>query len=143
MKKTKSGDTIAKLKAAGIKVWVLTGDKIETAINIGYSCQLLNDELEKIYVDGISMEDVDACLEEGIKKTQNSIKKFALIISGDALIHGAKPPLSHKVFIFYLNLIYQILDYSNLRILFCCDCLQSFPQTKTRNSIIGEIWGNF
>lgn len=139
MKKTKSGDTIAKLKAAGIKVWVLTGDKIETAINIGYSCQLLNDELEKIYVDGISMEDVDACLEEGIKKTQNSIKKFALIISGDALIHGAKPPLSHKVFIFYLNLIYQILDYSNLRILFCCDCLQSFPQTKTRNSIIGEI----
>lgn len=127
------------MKAAGIKVWVLTGDKIETAINIGYSCQLLNDELEKIYVDGISMEDVDARLEEGIKKTQDSIKKFALIISGDALIHGAKPPLSHKVFIFGLNLMYQILDYSNLRILFRCDCLQSFPQTKTRNSIIGEI----
>ena len=127
------------MKAAGIKVWVLTGDKIETAINIGYSCQLLNDELEKIYVDGISLEDVDACLEEGIKKTQDSIKKFALIISGDALIHGAKPPLSHKVFIFDLNLIYQILDYSNLRILFRCDRLQSFPQTKTRNSIFGEI----
>ena len=80
----------------------MTGDKIETAINIGYSCQLLNDELEKIYVDGISLEDVDACLEEGIKKTQDSIKKFALIISGDALIHGAKPPLSHKVFYFFI-----------------------------------------
>ncbi len=26
------------------KVWVLTGDKIETAINIGYSCQLLSNE---------------------------------------------------------------------------------------------------
>ena len=26
---------------AGIKVWVLTGDKQETAINIGYSCKLL------------------------------------------------------------------------------------------------------
>lgn len=36
------GDTIAALKEAGIKVWVLTGDKIETAINIGYSCQLLD-----------------------------------------------------------------------------------------------------
>ena len=30
-------DTISVLKEAGIKVWVLTGDKIETAINIGYS----------------------------------------------------------------------------------------------------------
>jgi len=32
------GDTIENLKKAGIKVWVLTGDKVETAINIGYSC---------------------------------------------------------------------------------------------------------
>lgn len=30
-------NTISLLKAAGIKIWVLTGDKIETAINIGYS----------------------------------------------------------------------------------------------------------
>ena len=29
---------ISAMKEAGIKVWVLTGDKIETAINIGYSC---------------------------------------------------------------------------------------------------------
>ncbi len=34
-------ETIAYLMAAGIKVWVITGDKEETAINIGYSCQLL------------------------------------------------------------------------------------------------------
>ncbi len=32
------GETIQALKDAGIKLWVLTGDKIETAINIGYSC---------------------------------------------------------------------------------------------------------
>lgn len=31
-------ETIAFIKKAGIKLWVLTGDKIETAINIGYSC---------------------------------------------------------------------------------------------------------
>lgn len=30
-------NTISVLKEAGIKIWVLTGDKIETAINIGYS----------------------------------------------------------------------------------------------------------
>lgn len=32
--------TIANLALAGIKIWVLTGDKQETAINIGYSCQV-------------------------------------------------------------------------------------------------------
>ncbi|KAM8874227.1 phospholipid-transporting ATPase IC [Spinachia spinachia] len=35
-------ETIALLKQAGIKVWVLTGDKKETAVNIGYSCRLLD-----------------------------------------------------------------------------------------------------
>jgi P-type E1-E2 ATPase len=30
-------ETINYLRAAGIRVWVLTGDKIETAINIGFS----------------------------------------------------------------------------------------------------------
>ena len=36
---------IHKLKQAGIKIWVLTGDKIETAINIGFSCKLLTEWL--------------------------------------------------------------------------------------------------
>ena len=31
-------ETLEALRAAGIKVWVLTGDKLETAINIAYSC---------------------------------------------------------------------------------------------------------
>lgn len=35
-------DTIQFIKDAGIKIWVLTGDKIETAINIGFSCSLLD-----------------------------------------------------------------------------------------------------
>ena len=50
--------TIANLSLAGIKIWVLTGDKQETAINIGYSCQLLTDELteEPFIVDGDTAE---------------------------------------------------------------------------------------
>ncbi|KAJ0065190.1 hypothetical protein NL108_005676, partial [Boleophthalmus pectinirostris] len=35
-------ETIALLQQAGIKVWVLTGDKKETAVNIGYACKLLD-----------------------------------------------------------------------------------------------------
>ncbi len=38
------------LKKAGIKVWVLTGDKIETAVNIGYSCKLLTEDTMLIYL---------------------------------------------------------------------------------------------
>ncbi|CAK9297443.1 unnamed protein product [Gordionus sp. m RMFG-2023] len=53
-------ETIANLLRAGIRIWVLTGDKQETAINIGYSCQLLNDDVEEIYViDGQHFEEVE------------------------------------------------------------------------------------
>ena len=38
-------ETIKLVKKAGIKLWVLTGDKIETAVNIGYSCGLLEDSI--------------------------------------------------------------------------------------------------
>jgi len=52
--------TIGNLRSAGIKIWVLTGDKQETAVNIGYSCQLLGYDLveEPFIVDGISYEEV-------------------------------------------------------------------------------------
>ena len=34
---------IADLIEANIKVWMLTGDKLETAENIGYSCKLVQE----------------------------------------------------------------------------------------------------
>lgn len=39
-------NVISDIRTAGIKFWVLTGDKIETAINIGFSCCVLDDEME-------------------------------------------------------------------------------------------------
>ncbi|KTA96654.1 putative phospholipid-transporting ATPase DNF3 [Nakaseomyces glabratus] len=36
-------EAIEKIRRAGIKMWMLTGDKRETAINIGYSCKLIHD----------------------------------------------------------------------------------------------------
>jgi P-type E1-E2 ATPase len=36
-------DTIAKLIETDIRVWVLTGDKQETAIEIGRSCKLIQE----------------------------------------------------------------------------------------------------
>ena len=43
-------NTIEMLKKAGIKVWILTGDKIETAVNIGYSCKLLSEKTNLVYL---------------------------------------------------------------------------------------------
>ena len=47
------------MKDAGIIVWVLTGDKIETAINIGYSCGLLRENMLEIIIDGDSTKKLE------------------------------------------------------------------------------------
>jgi phospholipid-transporting ATPase len=42
-------DTIHTLQMAGIKVWVLTGDRQETAINIGMSCRLISESMNLVW----------------------------------------------------------------------------------------------
>ena len=44
------------MKASGIKVWVLTGDKIETAMNIGVSAGLLSSAMNQIIIDGVNLD---------------------------------------------------------------------------------------
>lgn len=39
---------------AGIQVWVITGDKQETAVNIGYSCKLIEPSNEIIFLNAES-----------------------------------------------------------------------------------------
>nr|CAD7427598.1 unnamed protein product [Timema monikensis] len=65
---------IANLAMADIKMWVLTGDKQETAINIGYSCQLLTDEMVDIFiVDAHTFDEVELQLI----KLRESIRSVA------------------------------------------------------------------
>ncbi|KAK0161350.1 hypothetical protein PV327_009828 [Microctonus hyperodae] len=75
---------IANLSLAGIKLWVLTGDKQETAINIGYSCQLLTDDLTDVFiVDATTYDAVETQLTrylETIKTTSSQQKRPALSI---------------------------------------------------------------
>ncbi|KAG5672680.1 hypothetical protein PVAND_002791 [Polypedilum vanderplanki] len=64
-------ETISSLQTAGIKIWVLTGDKQETAINIGYSCSLLTDDMVDVFiVDGVTKSEV----EQQLRKFKESIK---------------------------------------------------------------------
>ncbi|XP_043706118.1 phospholipid-transporting ATPase 3-like isoform X2 [Telopea speciosissima] len=41
---------IETLSRAGIKIWVLTGDKMETAINIAYACSLINNDMKQFTI---------------------------------------------------------------------------------------------
>ncbi|XP_043278571.1 probable phospholipid-transporting ATPase IM isoform X10 [Venturia canescens] len=76
--------SIANLGLAGIKLWVLTGDKQETAINIGYSCQLLTDDLTDVFiVDATTYDGVETQLTrflETIKTASNHQNRPALSI---------------------------------------------------------------
>ncbi|XP_060791403.1 phospholipid-transporting ATPase IC [Neoarius graeffei] len=49
-------ETIANLAKAEIKIWVLTGDKKETAENIGYSCELLTDDMTIHYGEDVNQK---------------------------------------------------------------------------------------
>ncbi|KAL8513013.1 hypothetical protein ACS0TY_019261 [Phlomoides rotata] len=43
-------ECIDKLAQAGLKIWLLTGDKKETAVNIGYSCSLLRHDMKQLHL---------------------------------------------------------------------------------------------
>ena len=88
-------ETIAALGEAGMKIWMLTGDKAETATNIGYSCKLLKADMQIIQIDA---PDREGCLQElaSARATLRSGKNFqwnpervnenlALVIEGEAL----------------------------------------------------------
>ena len=49
-------EAIAALLKADIHVWVLTGDKQETAINIGYSCRLLTQGMQLLVLNEGSLD---------------------------------------------------------------------------------------
>ncbi|XP_050457015.1 probable phospholipid-transporting ATPase IA isoform X6 [Cataglyphis hispanica] len=81
-------ETIQALLQADINIWVLTGDKQETAINIGYSCKLITHGMPLYVINETSLDKtreviIQRCLDFGIDlKCQNDV---ALIIDGSTL----------------------------------------------------------
>ncbi|XP_027074899.2 probable phospholipid-transporting ATPase 8 isoform X1 [Coffea arabica] len=100
-------ECIEKLANAGIRIWVLTGDKMETAINIGYACSLLRQGMKQIVItldspavnDMENKGDKEAIAKASISSITKQIKEglselssakessvsFALIIDGKSL----------------------------------------------------------
>lgn len=60
-------ETIAFLRAAGVRLWVLTGDKRETAENIGYSSNLLDNNMTVIHLKEDSPDGIQLALNHAIQ----------------------------------------------------------------------------
>lgn len=83
-------EAITSLRKAGINFWMLTGDKLSTAVQIGLSCNLVLPEPEGqvLYVQGRTKEDVAISLERVLRTmriTNTEIKDVAFVIDGWAL----------------------------------------------------------
>jgi magnesium-transporting ATPase (P-type) len=61
-------DTIALLLRANIRVWMLTGDKQETAIEIGRSCSLVKTEMELIDLSSFTLQEFEQKLVHATSK---------------------------------------------------------------------------
>ncbi|NXN84503.1 AT8B2 ATPase, partial [Bombycilla garrulus] len=107
-------ETIAILTLANIKIWVLTGDKQETAVNIGYSCKMLTDDMTEVFmVTGHTVLEVREELRKAREKMMDASRsmcngfsyqdklsskltsvleaiagEYALVINGHSLAHA-------------------------------------------------------
>lgn len=94
-------DAIADLLEANIKVWLLTGDKQETAINIGHSCKLLKGDTEvKQFNDEISVgQDLSNLVEEFRSVNRlGTTNNISLVIDGKTLGHVLREETYKKMF---------------------------------------------
>jgi len=112
-------DTIALLGTAGIKLWVLTGDKVETAINIGFSCNLLSNEMELILIDL-----PEATIDDAGKVLDQHLKTFNLTGSDEELAEARNnhepPEATHALVIDGESLKLVLSDELQQRFLLLC-----------------------
>ncbi|KAI3798567.1 hypothetical protein L1987_33844 [Smallanthus sonchifolius] len=97
-------EAIESLRMANIKVWVLTGDKQETAISIGYSSKLLTSKMTQIIINNNSTESCRRSLEEALIISRKAITSgenaslLALIIDGTSLVYILDSELEEQLF---------------------------------------------
>ncbi|UJR10369.1 hypothetical protein I4U23_014574 [Adineta vaga] len=88
-------ESLTMLHKAGIKIWVLTGDKKETAINIGYSCKLLSNQMLNLILDESNLEDTQRQLRQHCQQFGDSLGKenlASLVIDGQTLKYALQAP---------------------------------------------------
>ncbi|CAI5717583.1 unnamed protein product [Hyaloperonospora brassicae] len=79
---------IANLMRAGMRVWMLTGDKQETAINISYACQLMDSDMEQYVLNCDLYPTKDAILARLLSasaEVRQGTGRHAVVIDGECL----------------------------------------------------------
>eukprot|EP00002_Diphylleia_rotans_P008224 TRINITY_DN1796_c0_g1_i14.p1 TRINITY_DN1796_c0_g1~~TRINITY_DN1796_c0_g1_i14.p1 ORF type:complete len:2047 (+),score=311.96 TRINITY_DN1796_c0_g1_i14:175-6315(+) len=94
-------DTIQTLMRAGIRVWMLTGDKQETAMNIAYSTRLFHNEMHIMKINTHDEGKLMSLIDGGIKKFQEQFEKnntlFGLVVDGATFhILVQRPDIKHR-----------------------------------------------
>ena len=75
-------ETIKELRSAGIKIWVLTGDKLDTAENIGHSCNLLSKEQKLFTLKVMPGDDEEVVKEDPYPEIIQFLSEFQEFIDG-------------------------------------------------------------
>ena len=70
-------ETIKDLRNANIKIWMLTGDKMNTAYNIGLSCNLISSNMKIFKLCGVEMKINDKMEMENKDECEKVILEFA------------------------------------------------------------------
>eukprot|EP01125_Pyxidicula_operculata_P015545 TRINITY_DN5283_c0_g1_i3.p1 TRINITY_DN5283_c0_g1~~TRINITY_DN5283_c0_g1_i3.p1 ORF type:complete len:1033 (-),score=147.87 TRINITY_DN5283_c0_g1_i3:441-3539(-) len=80
-------ETLQDLLRAQIKVWVLTGDKQETAISIGKSCKIITSRTKLIILNSNNADDCEADIHTHLKSIDSIKDPVVLVINGNTLTH--------------------------------------------------------
>ena len=88
-------DAIHTLQEAGIKIWVLTGDRQETAINIGMSCRLIGESMNLVVVNEETARETADFIEKrlsaiGNQRISGEMEDLALIIGACVFGSGSR-----------------------------------------------------
>ncbi|CDK27470.1 unnamed protein product [Kuraishia capsulata CBS 1993] len=79
-------EAIEKLRKAGIKLWMLTGDKRETAINIGHSCSLIKDYSTVIILSNEDEENIATKITAAtLEVDAGNIAHCVVVVDGSTL----------------------------------------------------------
>ncbi|KAI5632367.1 cation transport ATPase (P-type) domain-containing protein [Phthorimaea operculella] len=80
-------DTLAALKRAGIRIWVLTGDKVETAINVAKSCNHMSENDRQLTILNVTDEEsLQAHLAECNRiAKETSYREMTLVVDGTSM----------------------------------------------------------
>ncbi|GAB1192333.1 hypothetical protein APSETT444_001524 [Aspergillus pseudonomiae] len=78
-------EAIDKLRRANIKLWMLTGDKRETAINVGHSCRLVKDYSTLVILDQETGDVEQSIVKFTSDLTQGTVAHSVVVVDGQTL----------------------------------------------------------